>query len=286
MSAGGTIQPTLGTSPSDAEASAPADPARRHRRWRSLALRSRATVLPVLLVVAVLGAWQLSAEFNWINPLYTSSPWAIIVDAYHLLPSSEGRTDMATSGEEFAIGLALSMVAGIVLGLLLGWYKWLEETTSLALNMFYSMPLIALGPVFVLWFGIGLESKVAIVFLSSLFPQMISTMSGVKQVDRSLLDVSRSYGATRLQLWRTVVLPAAVPSIVTGIRLGMVAALIGTVVGEFIASSAGLGYLIATAGSNFDITDMFVGLLVIVVVAALLSGVLRTVERRLANWRS
>jgi ABC-type nitrate/sulfonate/bicarbonate transport system permease component len=247
--------------------------------------RARSPLLSVGFVLLVLAMWQLSAALRWVNPLYSSSPKEVIVRAYHFLPSSEGLNDMKVSAEEFAVGIACSIVVGVVVGLLMGWYTVLEETLGLALNIFYSLPLVALAPIVVLWFGIGLISKIVVVFVASLFPILVSTLSGVKNVDRTLVNVARSYNASRLDLWRTILLPAAVPSVITGIRLGMATGLIGVVVGEFISAQAGIGFLISQAANNFNTDLMFVGLLILAVVSVILTFGLRAVERRFNRWR-
>jgi ABC-type nitrate/sulfonate/bicarbonate transport system permease component len=256
------------------------------RPLRTALRRSRRPVLSVGFVLLVLASWQLSSTLRWVNPLYTSSPKGIAVEAYNFLPTHDGLLDMRVSGEEFILGFILAIIAGVALGLLMGTFPIFEELTGLSLNLFYSMPLIALAPLLVLWTGIGLMSKVAVVFLAALFPIMLSTLTGVRQVDKTLINVARSFNAKPLQIWRAVVLPAAVPSIITGIRLGMVAGLIGVIVGEFISSSAGIGYLVVLAGNDFNTTLMFVGLLVIVVVAGILTALLRLAERHFSDWRT
>jgi NitT/TauT family transport system permease protein len=247
--------------------------------------RLRSPVLSVGFVVVVLAAWQLASSLRWVNPLYSSSPRQVIVSAWQFLPSAEGLNDMKISGEEFIIGLACSIVVGVVFGLLMGWYAILEETFGLALNVFYSLPLVALAPIIVLWFGIGIVSKIVVVFVASLFPILISTLTGVKNVDRTLINLARSYNASRIEIWRTILLPAAVPSIVTGIRLGMATGLIGVIVGEFISSEAGIGFLISQAANNFNTDLLFVGLLVLAVVSVILTFALRAVERHFNRWK-
>jgi ABC-type nitrate/sulfonate/bicarbonate transport system permease component len=247
--------------------------------------RLRSPLLSVGFVILVLAAWQLSSSLHWVNPLYSSSPGQVITSAWHFLPSAEGLNDMKISGEEFVIGLACSIVVGVVVGLLMGWYVLIEETLGLALNIFYSLPLVALAPIIVLWFGIGILSKIVVVFVASLFPILISTLTGVKNVDRTLINLARSYNATRMEIWRTILLPAAVPSIVTGIRLGMATGLIGVIVGEFISAEAGVGFLISQAANNFNTDLLFVGLLVLAVVSVILTFALRAVERHFNRWK-
>jgi ABC-type nitrate/sulfonate/bicarbonate transport system permease component len=247
--------------------------------------RLRSPILSVGFVILVLAAWQLSSSMHWVNPLYSSSPSQVITSAWHFLPSAEGLNDMKISGEEFVIGLACSIVVGVIVGLLMGWYVLVEETLGLALNIFYSLPLVALAPIIVLWFGIGILSKIVVVFVASLFPILISTLTGVKNVDRTLINLARSYNATRTEIWRTILLPAAVPSIVTGVRLGMATGLIGVIVGEFISAEAGVGFLISQAANNFNTDLLFVGLLVLAVVSVILTFVLRAVERHFNRWK-
>lgn len=257
----------------------PVAPRRRgFARWRS-------PILSTAFVALILAAWQLSADFKWIDPIYTSSPSSVIAMSYHFIPSSTALNDMRVSGEELVIGFGLSIITGVTLGLLMGRYVILEETGNLALNMFYSLPLLALAPIIVLWFGLGIGSKVVVVFVASLFPILVSTLTGVKGVDRTLKDMARSFNAKETQTWTTVLLPSAVPSIVSGIRLGMAGALVGVVVGEFIASSAGVGFLISQAADNFNITLLFVGLLIISVVSLIMTIGLKRLDRYFSKWR-
>lgn len=254
-------------------------------RIRATLRRWRAVLLPLLSFLVILGAWQLSASLSWINPITTSSPRAIAVQAYQFLPSAEGLNDIRVSAEEFGIGLGLAILVGVFVGLLTGWYRVFEELTSLVINVFYSLPIIALAPLFVLWFGIGITSKVAIVFITALLPIMVNTLTGVKNIDPTLFDVARAFEARPRQIWWSIVLPASIPSIIAGIRLGIIGGLIGVVVGEFVVSSAGLGYLVDTSANSFNITLMFVGLLVIGLSALLLTTVLKLIEARFNRWR-
>jgi ABC-type nitrate/sulfonate/bicarbonate transport system permease component len=244
------------------------------------------TLLSYGFVLIVLVAWQLSAVFRWVNPLYTSSPIEIIKAGAVFVVSSAGLNDMAVSGEEFIIGFVAAIIVGVIVGLLMGYYPIFENATALGLNIFYSMPLIALAPLIVLWFGIGILSKIVVVFIAAVFPILVSTLTGVKHVDRTVIDASRSFNATRVQLWQTVLLPAALPSIVTGIRLGMLTGLIGVIVGEFIVANAGIGYVITVASNNFNVTQLFVGLAIIAIVSVALTALLKAAERRFSHWRA
>ena len=247
-------------------------------------LRFRSTILSLSVLLLILISWQVSASIHLVNTLYTSSPFQILSSAYHFIPSRAGLNDMKVTGEEFGIGVGLAIILGIIFGLLLGFYPVLDEAAGLSLNLFYSMPLIALAPLFVLWFGIGLLSKVMVVLLAAIFPILVTTSSGAKNVDRGLLEVARFYNASRRQLWTTVLLPAAVPPIVSGVRLGILTGMIGVIVAEFIVSSAGIGYIIDLGSTDFNSTLTFMGLFIVVAAAGILTSVLRRIERHFSKW--
>jgi NitT/TauT family transport system permease protein len=241
--------------------------------------------LGLLGAAVVLAAWQLCADLNLVNPAYTSRPSSIAVAAKQYFDGGGGLDALKISAIEFGIGFLLSLVVGLLIGMAMGWWKWFDELFDPLVNFGYAAPRIALVPLLVVWFGIGTPSKVAVVFLSAVFPIIINTMSGVKTADASLVRVARSFKGSNLQVFRTVALPGAVPSIVTGIRLGIGQGLIGMVVGELIASTAGLGYTIETAGNNFQTSLMFVAVAIVSGIGVLLTQSLRAVERRLDRWR-
>lgn len=241
--------------------------------------------LGVLGAAVVLAAWQVCADLNLVNPAYTSRPSSIAVAAKGYFDGGGGLDALKISAIEFGIGFALSLVIGLLIGMAMGWWQWFDHLVDPLVNFGYAAPRIALVPLLVVWFGIGTESKVAVVFLSAVFPIIINTMSGVKTADASLVRVARSFRASNLQIFRTVALPGAVPSIVTGIRLGIGQGLIGMVVGELIASTAGLGYTIETAGNNFQTSLMFVAVAIVSGIGVVLTQSLRAVERRLDRWR-
>ena len=241
--------------------------------------------LGLLGAAVVLAAWQLCADLNLVNPAYTSRPSSIVVAAKEYFDGGGGWYALKVSAIEFGIGFGLSVIAGLLIGMAMGWWKWFDYLFDPLVNFGYAAPRIALVPLLVVWFGIGTPSKVAVVFLSAVFPIIINTMSGVKTADASLVRVAHSFKASDLQTFRTVALPGAMPSIVTGIRLGIGQGLIGMVVGELIASTAGLGYTIETAGNNFQTSLMFVAVVIVSGIGVVLTQSLRTVERRLDRWR-
>ena len=250
-------------------------------------LRKRQRLLLGLLgAIVVLLAWQLCSDHNVVNPAFSSSPTEIIrAGRAYFTPDGGGWFALKTSAIEFGLGFLIALAAGLLIGFAMGWFRWFEYLVDPLVNFGYAAPRIALVPLLVIWFGIGTPSKVAVVFLSAVFPIIINTASGVKVVDHSLIQVARSFKASRLQLFRTVVIPGAVPSIVTGVRLGIGQGLIGMVVGELLASTAGLGYTIETAGNNLQSSTMFVAVFLVSGIGVVLTQLMRAVERRLERWR-
>src|SRR5438105_7211850 len=145
----------------------------------------------------------------------------------------------------------------------MGWYRRVGFGIDPFVAFFYSTPRIVLVPLLIIRFGIGIWSKIAVVFLGAVFPMIVNTMAGVRNVDGSLVKAAKSFGASDAQLFRTVVLPGSVPFILTGLRLGVGHALTGVVVGELVAAQAGLGLMMATAGATFQTSKVFVGLVII-----------------------
>jgi ABC-type nitrate/sulfonate/bicarbonate transport system permease component len=153
-------------------------------------------------------------------------------------------------------------------------------------SILYSSPLVALMPFYLLLFGVGLLSKVAIIFTVSIFPILLNTYTGIRSADRNLLEVARSFSCSPLQTFTKIEIPSALPFIITGIRLGLGRGLTGVVVGELFASRAGLGYVIATAGQSFDAATVLLGVLLFTLSGLLMMGLLAWIEAALAPWRT
>lgn len=247
--------------------------------------RHEGTLLKSLGIVSSLGIWQLAVSFGLVNPLFVSSPLRIVVAGAAYLDSNQFLVDASTSGREFLGGFGLALAVGIALGFAIGWMRRLEQFLDPILNFLYASPRVALAPLLIVWFGIGVESKVAFIFLMSVFPIVINTALGVHSVDHDLADMARSLNASSWQLIRTVVLPSSVPFIVAGTRIGLGVALIGVVVGEFVASTSGIGFTIAQAASSYEVDLVFVGLIIIGAAGAILTEALRHLEGRVAKWR-
>lgn len=222
---------------------------------------------------------------GYADPLFTSSPLRILSAGYQMFADGSIYPNLAISGLELLVGYSLAIAVAIPLGILLGWYRRLNAAFDPMISALYATPRIALVPLIVIWFGIGLGSKFAIIFLSAVFPILINTIAGVQSVDRDFVKVGRSFGANDRQMFMTVVLPASVPFLLTGLRLGLGHALIGIVVGELYAAQAGIGFMIAMAGATFQTDKLMVGIIIIASAGVILTNLLRLVERRFDRWR-
>jgi ABC-type nitrate/sulfonate/bicarbonate transport system permease component len=257
---------------------APAPAASRRRRSENFLLGA-ASVIGFLLF------WEFSVAFGWVNPLFTSSPSRIFAAGFAMFRDGSIYPDLAVSAEEFLLGYGLAVAVGVPLGILMGWYSRLNAVLDPFVNALYATPRIALMPLIIIWFGIDLSAKIAIIFLSTVFPILVNTMTGVRTVDRDFIKVARSFGASDRQLFKTVALPSSVPNLLTGLRLGLGHALIGIVVGEMYGASAGIGFMMQMAGATFQTDKVMVGLLIIAAAGMGMTQLLRSIEKKFDVWR-
>jgi len=242
-------------------------------------------VIGSLSVVFVLSVWQLVANARIMPVLFLPGPTDVAQAFVKLFQTDEIWLDMATSGQEMAIGYGMAIIIGLAIGLGMGWYTRFQYAMDPFVNFFYSTPRIVLIPLFIIWFGIDMPSKIAVIFLGALFPIIINTMAGVRNTEAALLRVARSFGASDALIFRRVVLPGSVPFILTGFRLGIGHALTGVVVAELIAARHGIGQLIAIAGQTFQTPKMLAGVIIIAGTGMLLTTILQRVENRFQAWR-
>jgi NitT/TauT family transport system permease protein len=186
---------------------------------------------------------------------------------------------------EVGIGFAMALI-GIPIGLAMGYWKKLEFAFDPFVTALYTTPMIALTPLFVLWFGLGTLSKVMMVFALSIFPILINTMSGVKMTEQSLIKAARSYGANEAQMFKEVIFPSAIPFIITGIRLAIGRALIAVVVAEMLAGNVGIGYAIRHASELFQTAQYLAYVVVLMVLSVFVTELLKLFEKKLAPWRN
>jgi NitT/TauT family transport system permease protein len=171
-------------------------------------------------------------------------------------------------------------------GVIVGRSSLVEWATNIYISALYSMPMVAVVPLIVLWFGFKVFAKVIIVFLFMVFPILINTYQGVKDVNRNLLEVARSFCSTESQLWRHVIIPSAIPFIVAGVRLAIGRGLVGMIVAEFYTSITGLGYMIVRYANAFETDKLFVPIVVVMAMGVGLMGLVKWIETRIAPWRN
>jgi ABC-type nitrate/sulfonate/bicarbonate transport system permease component len=242
------------------------------------------TLLRILFLLAFLAIWQYSVAAGFANAAFISSPTSIVRSLWALLAGGELLPNLITTLIEIAIAFALSVVFGIVSAVVLDRNDWLNRIVSPFLTAFNSMPRIALGPLFILWFGIGITSKVVLAFSLGYFIMLLSTLGGLKNVDRDLLLMSRLFGASELRLFRHVRLPWALPGIFAGLRLTLIYCSAGAVIGEMIAAQSGLGLLVQTFSGRFDVAGVMALILVVALVVMGLTSLMDFCERRLLEW--
>jgi ABC-type nitrate/sulfonate/bicarbonate transport system permease component len=243
-------------------------------------------VLGVAGVVVALAAWEIAYRLGAVNKVTGSSPsgvWKggrVLVDN-HLLFSA-----MWSTTKLFLIGFSICVGVGLVVGLVLGWYKTLHAVLDPWVTMLYAAPRLALIPLVVVWFGIGFEAQVVVVFLVGVFPMIINTMAGVAAMERTHLRVARSFLATNKDVLLTIALPGAVPFIISGIRQTLVLSLTGVVVAEYFLGDTGVGGLIFKSGETLETGQAFVGVAFFAVAAVLLTIALGAVEKHFDKWRA
>lgn len=230
--------------------------------------------------------WEAVYQIGWINPLFLSSPLVIIEALYQLITTGNLLQHLQTTLTHFTIGFFAAAIGGIIVGLILGWYRTLGDALDPFLTAMIGTPRIVLLPLITLWFGVGLLSNVIIVFIASFFPIIINTMSGVRSLDRNHLRVARAFGAHPLQIFRTVALPGSVPHIVSGLRVGIGQALVAVIAVEMLISTGGIGYFVSQSSANFNIDHVFVGIIVVVILGLCITGLVRLLEKRFESWRS
>jgi len=233
--------------------------------------------------VAVLLLWEILGR--QVNPLFLSYPSAIARAFWQVLASGEFQRQALVSLQVFAIGLGAALVLGIALGLLMGRYRLAEYLLDPYVYAFDATPRVALIPILLLWFGLGIPSRVAIVFLSGLFPVLMNTFSGVRTVSAGLVDVGRAYGASEKELFSKIILPAALPFIMAGIRLAIGRALIGIITAEMFTAVTGLGALLIRYSSALATDKFFVPVIFLALLGVMLSSAVEKLQKRLAPWK-
>ncbi len=237
-------------------------------------------------VITFLTVWELVGNtFQLINPMFMSAPSLVWNAAVQLFSSGEIYNDLYVSGVELFWGYILSAVVAVPFGISIGWYKKMSYIFDPFVNAMNATPRVALLPLVIIWLGIGILSKVGIIFLGAVFPILINTRDGVKTTPINLLTAARSFGASEWMIFKTVVLPSTIPFILTGLRLGLGRAIVGVMVGELYAATAGIGFMITVAGATFQTDKVFVGVLIFALAGMLGMELLTRIEARFNKWR-
>ncbi|MBO0902848.1 ABC transporter permease [Jiella sonneratiae] len=234
-------------------------------------------------IVTVLLLWEVAGR--QVSPLFMSYPSAIAAAAVQLAASGELGEAFLSSMQTLTLGFVLASIAGVLLGLLIGRYRYVDAASDWLVNALYSTPLVAITPLVILWFGLGFSAKLFIVFILAIFPVLINTASGVRNVSSQLIDVGNAFAASEREIFVKVILPASLPYMMTGIRLGIGRAIIGMVVAEFFTAITGLGAMIIKYGNQFDTAAMFVPIICLMLMGVVYTAIAIRFERWVAPWR-
>jgi ABC-type nitrate/sulfonate/bicarbonate transport system permease component len=259
-------------------------------RVPSSALRQRVEsfTLGGAAIVLLLLVWQFLPRFLPLQPgtrLFFTVPSRIAGALWQMFATGSIWAPLGVSATAFAIGLGLAIAVGLPLGILLGRSNALNAMADPFITALNATPRLVFLPLLMLWLGIGLWSKVAIVFLGALFPLLINTHEGVRNADKLLINVVRSFGAKEWDVARLVVIPNALPFIVVGLRLAIGRAILGVVVAEFFGAQDGLGVIMVRAASSFNVDVVFAGLIVFAALSLIMTGLVKLLEERMSRWR-
>lgn len=253
------------------------------RAW--LGRRNVERLLSVLSPVILLSIWELAARRGWIDALFFPGPSEGFRAAGEMLRTGELWANLSVSLVRIGVGFFVGAAAGISIGLAMGLYGPIRAIIQPLVDATFPIPKIAILPMFMMIFGIGEESKYAIIAVAVFYLVLINTVAGVRNIDRIYLDVCRNYHASRRMMFTDVALPGALPMIVTGLKLGMGVALLILVSAEFVGAKSGIGYLIWNSWQTFQVEKMYVGLLVIALLGFLAAALLNALERLLVPWK-
>lgn len=253
-----------------------------HRRWRGVVGMVKAGLYPVLATLVIAGVWEAASRARMIPAFVLPAPSAVVVQfvvGWSLL----ARHGMTTLWEVL-LAFAASIVFGVPVAVLITYFKPFERVMYPLLVAAQTVPKVALAPVFVIWFGFGLEPKVVVAFLIAFFPIVISTAIGLRSVQPEMLYLVQSMGATPWQAFAKIRLPNALPSVFGGLKVSITLAVVGAVVGEFVAGDQGLGYLIQLANGNLNTRLLFASILALSLIGIALFAAIDVVEKRMLRW--
>ncbi len=235
-------------------------------------------------VVVFFGIWEYFGR--QMDPIFMAPPSAIFRAAIELIGNGALKKGMIQSLWPFSVGMVLTIVIGIAVGIAIAQWRIVEYILDPFINALYAVPRIAMVPLIILWAGLGFAGKVTILVSVAVFPIIVNTYSGIRDVRGSMLEIGRAYGATESQIFFKIILPAALPFIMAGVRLSVGLAIIGIIVAEFFTAISGLGGMIVEYANVFATAKLFVPIIVIALVGVVLTELIMWIERRLSRWRT
>lgn len=259
------------------------EPSAKRRPWGEMS-GAAMLVCQVALGLGLAGVWQ--ALSGWVvDDYFVSNPASIAQRLFKWTVDGSIFVHVAATVYATLLGFLIGTVAGLVLGVWLGLSPFTSRLLDPYLSALNALPKVALAPLFVLWFGIGIESKIALAAILVLFLVFLNTYSGVREVDQDLIDCVRLMRANRFQVLMKVIIPSTASWVFASLKISVPYALIGAVLGEMIAANRGLGYLVQFSGAQFDTAGVFAALVVIAVLAVVLNGVVGVFQKRAERWR-
>jgi ABC-type nitrate/sulfonate/bicarbonate transport system permease component len=267
------------------ESSTRTDPSAKKPDKRRLSRQAKDRILAVMSPLALLALWEITAQVGLLDTRFFPAPTRIASQFVELVQSGELLVNTWVSLQRLFFGFLLGGIPALVLGLIMGLYRPIRAAIDPLIAATYPIPKSAVLPLILLIFGLGEMSKVVMVAIGVFFPVVINTTAGVLEIDKIYHDVSKNFGASRWQVFRTVALPGAMPLIMTGVKLGIGLGLILIAIAEMVGAKSGLGYMIWNAWQIFSVETMYVGILVISVLGVLFTVILNELEQVIIPWR-
>lgn len=253
---------------------------RRIRRRKQLIL-----LVQVLILICGFGLWELASSAGWINEFIASKPSRAWAAAVNLFNRGELWRHLGYTIGETALGFTVGTLSGIIIAALLWWSDFISRVLDPYIVILNSVPKVALGPIFIVWLGTGLKPVVAMAIATSIIVTIMMVHNGFKTIDPNKIKLMRTFGASRLQIFTKVVIPASIPTMIAALKVSVGLSLVGTIVGEFLGSKAGLGYLIVYGGQIFNMSLVMAAVILLSLVSALLYYLVTLLERRVVRYQ-
>jgi ABC-type nitrate/sulfonate/bicarbonate transport system permease component len=245
----------------------------------------RGSLVSVGSLASFLALWELAFRLEWVNPLFVSAPSMVASSASSILTSDTLHHDLWVTLVGFSLSFVVATVGGVLLGVLIGYSDVAYHLLNPFIVSLNALPKIVLMPLVILWFGMGLPSKLFLAGLMAGFPIIVSTLTGVRSIERDFVLLARSYQASRFKIFRSILLPSIIPFVLSGMRVGINYGMVGVLLVEFFASNEGVGYRMVLYTANFQIDLFFVLLFVVIAFTLACTAVIERLESRFGRWR-